>query len=232
MLTVCAVDDTVAVRRLDVTLAIDVLANDSATNGALVIDSYTQPAHGTVALLGGTGGARDRLAYTPAGGYAGTDAFTYTVQDDDGVPETADVSVTLAAPAAAVDPGGPRGAGYYALSDGFVVGPFTAYTRSALGNFSFTDSKATDDNSTWTDSDGIVHNVASSGLDTLVDLHRSLSPTYGGRNTPAQIQADALNRHAAAIRDSEAMISGARDAAFRAAAEAAAAKIRQRAGGQ
>ena len=168
MLTVSAVDDTIAVRRLDVTLGIDVLANDSATNGALVIDSFTQPAHGTVALVAGTGGANDRLAYTPSSGYAGSDAFTYTIEDDDGLPETGDVSVTLAAPASAVDPGGPRGAGYYALSDGFVVGPFAAYTRTALGNFTFTDSKSTDDNSTWTDGDGIVHNVAASGLEALV----------------------------------------------------------------
>ncbi len=167
MLTVCVVNDIVAVRRLDVTLTIDVLANDAASNGAMVLDSFTQPAHGTVALVAGTGGARDRLAYTPSAEYAGTDAFAYTILDDDGVPETAGVSVTLTAPSAAVDPGGPRGAGFYSLSDGFVVGAFTTYTRSALGNFTFTDSKSTVDSLTWTDSTGIAHNVSSSGSDTL-----------------------------------------------------------------
>src|SRR5205807_9564193 len=60
--------------------------------------------------------------------------------------------------------------------------------------------------------------------------HRAQSPTYGGRNTPAQIQADAANRAAAAARDSQAMIGGA-NAANQAAAEAAAAEVRRRAGG-
>jgi hypothetical protein len=62
------------------------------------------------------------------------------------------------------------------------------------------------------------------------DWHRTQSLTYGGRNTPAQIQADAVNPAAAAWRDSQAMINGA-SAADRAAAEAAAAEIRRRAGG-
>jgi mutator family transposase len=62
------------------------------------------------------------------------------------------------------------------------------------------------------------------------DWHRSLSPTYGGRNTAAQIQADALNPQAAALRDSQAMINGA-SAADRAAAESGAARIRQGVGG-
>jgi hypothetical protein len=61
--------------------------------------------------------------------------------------------------------------------------------------------------------------------------HRSFSPTYGGRNTLAQIQADALDPLAAATRDSQAMIDGA-SAANRAAAEAAAAQIRQAVGGR
>jgi hypothetical protein len=61
--------------------------------------------------------------------------------------------------------------------------------------------------------------------------HRTLSPTYGGRNTPSQIMCDAADPQAAALRDSQAMIDGA-SAAERAAAEAAAAEIRKRAGGQ
>jgi hypothetical protein len=61
--------------------------------------------------------------------------------------------------------------------------------------------------------------------------HQSGSLTYGGRNTVAQIAADALTPAAAALRDSQAMINGA-SAADRAAAEAAAAQIRQAAGGR
>ncbi|MFI5378606.1 MAG: Ig-like domain-containing protein [Tepidisphaerales bacterium] len=168
MLTVSAVDDTIAARRLDVTLAIDVLANDSATNGAPLIDSFTQPEHGTVALLAGSGGARDRLAYTPGSGYAGTDAFTYTILDGDEIPETADVNLTLTAPPAPANPAMPRGTPAYTLSDGFVVGAFTAYTHQAQGNFSFTDNQCAIPDSAWTDANGIAHSVSGSALDTLV----------------------------------------------------------------
>jgi hypothetical protein len=62
------------------------------------------------------------------------------------------------------------------------------------------------------------------------ELHPSASPTYGGRNTPAQIAADAANPVAAVIRDSQAMIDAA-SGAYRGAAEAAAAILRALAGG-
>jgi RHS repeat-associated protein len=58
------------------------------------------------------------------------------------------------------------------------------------------------------------------------NLHRSASPTYGGRNTAAQVQADAANPQAAATRDSQAMVNAA-SAADKAKAQAAAAKICQ-----
>jgi RHS repeat-associated protein len=58
--------------------------------------------------------------------------------------------------------------------------------------------------------------------------HRGESPTYGGRNNPAQIQNDAANPVAAATRDSQAMIDGATPE-NRAAAESAAAEVRSRA---
>jgi RHS repeat-associated protein len=56
--------------------------------------------------------------------------------------------------------------------------------------------------------------------------HRSASPTYGGRNTEAQIQADAANPQAAAARDTQAMVNAA-SANNKAAASAAATKICQ-----
>jgi RHS repeat-associated protein len=58
------------------------------------------------------------------------------------------------------------------------------------------------------------------------NLHRSASPTYGGRNTQAQTAADAANPQAAAARDSQAMVNAA-SAANKAQAQAAAAKICQ-----
>src|SRR4051812_6046684 len=56
--------------------------------------------------------------------------------------------------------------------------------------------------------------------------HRGASPTYGGRNTQAQIQADAANPQAAAARDTQAMVNAA-SANDKAAAKAAATKICQ-----
>jgi len=56
------------------------------------------------------------------------------------------------------------------------------------------------------------------------NLHKSASPTYGGRNTPAQIKADAANPQAAAARDSQAMVRAA-SPADRVKAGVAAAKI-------
>jgi hypothetical protein len=55
-------------------------------------------------------------------------------------------------------------------------------------------------------------------------LHRSASPTYGGRNTPVQIEGDRANPQAAAARDTQAMVNAA-SATNNAAAKAAAAKI-------
>jgi RHS repeat-associated protein len=77
-----------------------------------------------------------------------------------------------------------------------------------------------------------IENIRYQGTSVAVpqDWHRTQSPTYGGRNTPAQIQADAANPAAGGWRDSQAMINGA-SATDRAAAEAAAAEIRRRAGG-
>ena len=53
--------------------------------------------------------------------------------------------------------------------------------------------------------------VADKGMAAAVpkDVHRSDSPTYGGRNTPAQIEKDAADPVAAAKRDSAAMVKAA-----------------------
>jgi hypothetical protein len=63
------------------------------------------------------------------------------------------------------------------------------------------------------------------------NLHRSASPTYGGRNTPAKIKADAANPQAAAARDTNAMVDAASDA-NKAKARVAAGKINDAAGNQ
>jgi hypothetical protein len=71
-------------------VTINVLANDSDANGdVLSITSFTQPSHGSVALVSGS------LRYSPTNGYTGADAFTYTISDGRGGTATATVSITV-----------------------------------------------------------------------------------------------------------------------------------------
>jgi hypothetical protein len=71
-------------------LQIPVLFNDSDPEGGpLAVISFTQGAHGTVAF-----GAN--LSYVPTDpNYNGTDSFTYTIIDDQGLTATATVTVTI-----------------------------------------------------------------------------------------------------------------------------------------
>ena len=80
--------------------SVDVVANDSDLEGdPLDVSDATQGAHGTVDCLAGI------CTYTPDAGYAGPDAFTYTVADLDEGSDTASVQVTVtAAPDEPQDP--------------------------------------------------------------------------------------------------------------------------------
>ncbi|WP_170337390.1 tandem-95 repeat protein, partial [Ruegeria arenilitoris] len=90
--TLVALPDTA----LAIDVAADLLANDSdPNNDPLSLDSFTQPANGTVADNGdGT------LTYTPNTGFTGADSFTYTITDGTNT-DTATVTVTVASPPAA-----------------------------------------------------------------------------------------------------------------------------------
>ena len=69
---------------------IDVLANDTdAESNPLTINSFTQPANGTVTQVGQT------LQYQANAGYDGLDAFTYDCTDGSLVSNTANVNVTV-----------------------------------------------------------------------------------------------------------------------------------------
>src|SRR5207253_2681108 len=57
--------------------------------------SVTAPAHGTATVSGG------QSLYTPAPGYSGSDAFSYTVSDGNGSSSTATVTLPMNAPATA-----------------------------------------------------------------------------------------------------------------------------------
>ncbi|MBK7538229.1 MAG: tandem-95 repeat protein [Myxococcales bacterium] len=94
VITVTPVND-VPVAHDDATAVIEdgaadlpVLANDQLGDAPAAVIAVSSPAHGAAVL--GDGGV---IRYTPAGDYAGSDAFTYTVADADG--ETASATVTV-----------------------------------------------------------------------------------------------------------------------------------------
>ncbi len=83
-----AIDDSAATDE-DAPVTIDVLDNDSDVDGdSLMVDSVTQPAHGTV-----TNNGTD-VTYTPGVNYCGSDSFSYVVTDGT-LPDSATVDVTV-----------------------------------------------------------------------------------------------------------------------------------------
>ncbi|NIF86099.1 tandem-95 repeat protein [Comamonas sp. Tr-654] len=95
-----AFDDT-ASTGFEKSVTIDVLGNDAFegqnqhithVNGSAIAEGGTVVvADGSVTLVGG------QLVFTPAHGFSGNARFSYTAQTDGGTPETADVTVTVAA---------------------------------------------------------------------------------------------------------------------------------------
>ena len=86
-----AADDVLEVAPTGV---VDVLANDTDSDGELLtVAASTPAAHGTVscAELGA-------CTYTANAGYLGADSFTYTVRDASGTQDTGSVAVTVAEP--------------------------------------------------------------------------------------------------------------------------------------
>ncbi|MFB3079786.1 MAG: S8 family serine peptidase, partial [Lysobacterales bacterium] len=84
-----AVDDG-SVTNEDTPVLIDVLANDSDSDGGtLAVNSTTTPANGSVAINAGL-----TVTYTPNADFNGADSFTYTVIDGQGGSATATVDVT------------------------------------------------------------------------------------------------------------------------------------------
>ena len=77
----------------DTSVDIDVVANDTDVDGPLPLTpvNLSDPAHGTVTLVGGL------VRYTPDADYFGPDSFTYQVQDAAGLTSlnTATVSITV-----------------------------------------------------------------------------------------------------------------------------------------
>ena len=88
------------------TTPIKILANDTATTGALdpaSISITQQPAHGTLTQDATTGNVK----YTPNSGYTGTDTFKYTVQDtSNATSAAATVALTVVSAPSTVSLGG------------------------------------------------------------------------------------------------------------------------------
>lgn len=88
---VAAADSGTGVK--DNPITIDVLANDSDPDGGtLSVAGVTNGQHGTVVIQ------NNSVVYTPASGYTGTDAFTYTLSDGQGGTAVGNVSVTVNPP--------------------------------------------------------------------------------------------------------------------------------------
>ncbi len=74
---------------------LNVLANDlQGVGGAITIQSFTQPANGTVVM----GQGNLSLRYTPASGFAGSDQLTYTIADSTGKLSTANITIHIQPP--------------------------------------------------------------------------------------------------------------------------------------
>lgn len=72
-------------------ITINVLANDSDPDGdALSVSAVGSAANGSVVIT-----ADNRVTYSPAVGFSGSDAFTYTLRDATGATATGNVSVTV-----------------------------------------------------------------------------------------------------------------------------------------
>ncbi|SEK22860.1 hypothetical protein SAMN05444354_10139 [Stigmatella aurantiaca] len=86
-------DDAFTVSKDSGATELDVLANDTTapdTGETLSLTAATQPANGAVTFTA------TRVSFTPAAGFVGTTAFTYTVSDGKGGLDTATVTVTVA----------------------------------------------------------------------------------------------------------------------------------------
>ncbi|MHA7901410.1 MAG: malectin domain-containing carbohydrate-binding protein, partial [Henriciella sp.] len=79
---------------INVAVAVDVLANDTdPEDDALTVDNFSQGANGAVVDLG-----NGVLEYTPNADFVGSDSFSYTISDVEGLESTATVNVTVTDP--------------------------------------------------------------------------------------------------------------------------------------
>ena len=93
-----AANDTFTVNQDSQDNTFDVLTNDTlaaGANGPLRVTAVTQGNRGGTVSIG-AGGAD--ISYRPASGISGTETFAYTISDDDGGTDSAQVTVTITPP--------------------------------------------------------------------------------------------------------------------------------------
>ncbi|WP_370680906.1 Ig-like domain-containing protein [Comamonas sp. GB3 AK4-5] len=96
----------------------------SITGAATRVDVIAQALHGTAVASGAS------MGYTPAMGYSGADAFTYTATNGSGTSAVATVSVTVSPPVLSIAPG--------ALPDGMVGAAYGQNLSASLGTAPYT----------------------------------------------------------------------------------------------
>ena len=92
--TPTAHDDTASATRAGAAVTIDVLANDTDSDGdslSIKSGSLSTPDHGGTATINS-----GKITYTPPDNYSGTETFDYTTTDGHGGEDTATVTVTIA----------------------------------------------------------------------------------------------------------------------------------------
>ena len=86
-------DDTAATREDTPAVTIDVLANDTdIDNDTLTVTAVSQGTNGSVTI-----NPDSTMSYSPHANFHGSDVFTYTISDDKGLTDTANVNVTVKA---------------------------------------------------------------------------------------------------------------------------------------
>jgi hypothetical protein len=148
-MAISAVTDTIVVARADVELTIDVLANDRDVPSAGMIAGTSQAGHGTVSVLRAAG-QRDRITYRPATGFTGADSFSYSITDGAGGTSSAVVSISMSVPSLEAGVNGDGRDRTYVLVDGHSVTPNAPFRPRARGNYSFTDVRSVDRQTTTT----------------------------------------------------------------------------------
>ena len=146
-----AVSDSFEVGRNSVATSLDVLANDTSKpdgDQPLTVTQVTQGNFGGTTFVSGTG---DAIFYSPPSGFVGTETFSYTMRDSDGLTSSAMATVSVATGTFSgfvyhdANANGERDAG-----EGGIAGVLVELTRPDTGNQNVLQSFITGRDGRWT----------------------------------------------------------------------------------